>query len=257
MRISEPPGPPNEIRLLFLTMMKIMKNLKAEYYEEALITNNLSVTWENIENDLRQKNGRDSIDRGQDIYRKETSQRNLYWTDKKNLLLFLDDVLLQIPETNLLKPHGEELRRRLNALSFNNQTIGQMRIFTRKWLEQPSSEATTLHHPIHQTINIIGGNYFESHNATIINDSLVVNSFNKVKTEIDEETSRTLFKAAEIIEKSGNKSAGALFDKFNTELIKPQPEKSKLSNLWNKIVDVLPSVAIVTQAILKIIGLSE
>jgi hypothetical protein len=55
MRISEPPGPPNEIRLLFLTMMKIMKNLKAEYYEEALITNNLSVTWENIENDLRQK----------------------------------------------------------------------------------------------------------------------------------------------------------------------------------------------------------
>ena len=243
MHISEPTGPPKEIRLLFSTMMKIMnENLKVEYDRESLSTHDVYLTWRNIETDpLR----RDSVNRGQDTYREETFQlvlRNIYWTDKKKLLLFLDDVLLRVPETNLLKALGDELRTRLTALGFNNQNIDQMQIFARKWREQSSEypETTTLHHLTHQTINIIGGNYFESHNATIINDSLVVNSFNKVKTKIDEETSRTLFKAAEIIEKSGNKSAGALFDKFNTELIKPQPEKSKLSNLWNKTVEVPP-----------------
>jgi hypothetical protein len=135
MHISEPPGPPAEIRLLFLTLMKIMENLKIQYYEEALITHNLSVTWSNIETELRQKNGRDSFNREPDWYQKETFQRvlrNLHVRDRQRLLPFLDDVLLHVPETNLLKPHLDELRSRLNALSFENQTVDQMRIFTRR-----------------------------------------------------------------------------------------------------------------------------
>ena len=126
--------------------------------------------------------------------------------------------------------------------------------------------------PPHQTIYNIRRNYIRSdkvmvdvdvdvdvfrdiHNATIINKSLVENSFNKVKREIDEETSKALVKVAEIIEKSGNASAGLLFDKFNEELNKPQPEKSRLSDFWSGIVAVPPSVATLAGAVSKITGL--
>ncbi|MFZ0513010.1 MAG: hypothetical protein WAM14_15485, partial [Candidatus Nitrosopolaris sp.] len=54
---------------------------------------------------------------------------------------------------------------------------------------------------------------------------------------------KALVKAADFIEKSGNASAGALFDKFNEELNKPRPKNSKLSNLWSGIESVLPSIA--------------
>ena len=136
MHISKPSGAPPEIMLLFSTMMKIMINLKEEYDREALITRNLYVTWNNIETELRQTNGRNGINRGEDAYQKETFQlllRNLYGTNKQKLLDFIDDVLLQIPETNLLKALRDELRTRLNALGFNNQTIDQMRIFIHEW----------------------------------------------------------------------------------------------------------------------------
>ena len=255
MHISQPSGPPNEIRLLFSTVMKIMRNLKVEYYQEALINHNLNVTWDNIENELRRANGSYGTDKGKEWYQKETFQRllrNLDGTNKQKLLLFLDDVLLQIPETNLVEALGDELRTRLNALSFNNQTIDQMRIFKRQW-RGDSAETTTLHPPTCQMTYNIGGNYSETgrvmgdvdvfrdiHNATIINESLIVNSFNKVKTKLDEETSKTLLKLGKIIEQSGDASAGALLDKFNEELNKTQPEKSKLSNLWSGIVKVPP-----------------
>jgi hypothetical protein len=77
-----------------------------------------------------------------------------------------------------------------------------------------------------ETIYHIEGNYYEKdrvtkevfrdiHNATIISESLVENSFNKVKGERDEETAKALIDVAKFIEKSGKASAGALFDKFN------------------------------------------
>ncbi len=208
MHLSESPGPPNEIRLLFSTVMKIMENLKVQYYEEALIKNDLNVTWMNIESQLRQTNGSYGYSKENDSYHRETFQRllrNLHVRDKQKLLLFLDDVLLQVPETNLLRPHAEELRTRLNALSFNNQTIDQMRIFTHQWRETEQSrggrEPTTQHIAPHQTNYYIRGNYFEENrlmvdvfrdinNSTIINKSLVESSFNKVKREHDEETAR-------------------------------------------------------------------
>jgi hypothetical protein len=87
-------------------------------------------------------------------------------------------------------------------------------------------QTSTERFPPYQTIYYIGGNYSETgrvmgdvfrdiHNATIINKSLVENSFNKVKRERDEETSKALVKVAEFIEKSGDPASGALFDKFN------------------------------------------
>ena len=92
------------------------------------------------------------------------------------------------------------------------------------------------------------------HNATIINESLVVDSFNKVR-ERDEETGKALIEVAKFIENSGNVSAGALLNTFYEELNKTQPEKSKLSSLWSGILTLLPSVATLAGAVSKITGL--
>jgi len=65
-------------------MMKIMKNLKVEYYMESLSTHD-HVAWRNIETDPLRR------DKGQDTYREEMFQlllRNLYFTNKQKLLDF-------------------------------------------------------------------------------------------------------------------------------------------------------------------------
>jgi hypothetical protein len=67
----------------------------------------------------------------------------------------------------------------------------------------------------------------------MINKSLVENSFNKVKVKRDEETGKVLIDVAKFIENSRNLSAGVLFNTFNEELNKTQPEKSKLSELYS------------------------
>jgi len=122
------------------------------------------------------------------------------------------------------------------------------------------------HFPHHQVIYNIGGNYSETgrvmgdvfkdiQNATVINKSLVENSFNKVKTEHDEETSKALVEVAKFIEKSKNPAAGVLFDSFNQELNKSQPDKSKLKSFWEVLQNALPSIATISDSVAKIVRL--
>jgi hypothetical protein len=81
------------------------------------------------------------------------------------------------------------------------------------------------------------------YNIKNVNNSLVESSFNKAKQDYDDETVKALTKIAEFIEKSGDPAAGALFDIFNQELNKPQPDKYKLKQVWSGIENVLPSIA--------------
>jgi hypothetical protein len=127
-------------------------------------------------------------------------------------------------------------------------------------------QSSTEHFPPYQIIYNIGGNYSEKgrvmgdefrdiRNATIINKSLVENSFNKVKREHDEEISKALVEVAKFIEKSGDPVSGALFDKFNEELNKPQPDKSRLKSFWSGIQNALPSIASISDSVAKIVSL--
>jgi hypothetical protein len=50
-----------------------MQDLDAECYEEALVIHGMSITWSNIENNLRETDSRYKISR----YQKETFQRVL------------------------------------------------------------------------------------------------------------------------------------------------------------------------------------
>ncbi len=89
-------------------------------------------------------------------------------------------------------------------------------------------------------------------NATIINKSNVINSFNKVKKEYDEEVATALIEIAKFIEESGDVSAGILFNEFNEELNQPQPDKSKIKNIWNGIEKTLPSITTISEIIAKL-----
>ena len=106
--------------------------------------------------------------------------------------------------------------------------------------------------------SIVMGDIFSNiKNSTIVNRSLVERSFNKVKSEADEETAKVLLKVAEVVADSGNKEAGEILDQFNEELAKPAPRKSLLKRSWDNLVQVLPTVTTVAgaaAAIAKLFG---
>ena len=100
---------------------------------------------------------------------------------------------------------------------------------------------------------IIMGDVFKNiNNATIINKSIVENSFNKVKKEHNEEVAKALVQIAGFIEQSGDINAATLYDKFNEELNKPNAEKSTLRKLWGGIEKTLPSIATISEVVAKL-----
>ncbi len=100
---------------------------------------------------------------------------------------------------------------------------------------------------------LIMGDVFKNiQNATIINKAVVIDSFNKVKKEHDEDVANALLKIGEFIEKSGDVSAGILFDKFNEELNKSNAEKSTLIKIWDGIEKTLPSIKALSAVIAKL-----
>ena len=102
---------------------------------------------------------------------------------------------------------------------------------------------------------VMGDNFENISNSTIINKSFVQNAFNKVKNENDEETGRALLKVAEFIENSDNPAAGALFDSFTKELSNPQPDKVRLESFWRGISNAIPAIKSIIEVKSKIIPL--
>ena len=103
------------------------------------------------------------------------------------------------------------------------------------------------------TEEVIMGDMFKNiQNATIINKSVVENSFNKIKEEYGEDVAKAMLQMAEFIEGSGNKEAGDLFDRFNEELNKTEPKKPVLKSLWAGIEKALPAITALSEAIAKL-----
>lgn len=100
---------------------------------------------------------------------------------------------------------------------------------------------------------LIMGDIFENiNNSTIINKSLVENSFNKISEQYGQQTGEALLKIAEFIHNSNDPAAGTLFDEFNEELRKPTSDRSRLKKIWSGIEKVLPSIATISNAVMAI-----
>jgi hypothetical protein len=103
------------------------------------------------------------------------------------------------------------------------------------------------------TEEVVMGDVFKNiRNATIINKSVVENSFNKLSKDCGEDVAKALVQIAEFIEKSGNREAGELFDTFNEELNKTEPKKSVLKRLWEGTETALPAIKTLSGAIAKL-----
>jgi tetratricopeptide (TPR) repeat protein len=107
--------------------------------------------------------------------------------------------------------------------------------------------------PKQKKIEVIMGDKIENiQNSTIINRSVVSDSFNKIKEGYGEDVANALMQIAEFIEESGNKEAGELFDSFNNEIKEQEPKKSVLKSLWGGIEKALPAITAVSEAIIKL-----
>ena len=102
---------------------------------------------------------------------------------------------------------------------------------------------------------VMGDKYENITNSTIINRSSLENAFNQIKEQVDEETANALIQVAEIVGQSDNPAAGVLLTSFTEEVKSKEPDKSKLSQYWNGLVTLLPSVATLSTACAKIIPL--
>ena len=113
---------------------------------------------------------------------------------------------------------------------------------------KPKEEKTVIY-----TEGVYMGDVFKNiQNATIINKSVVENSFNKIKEGYGEDVAKALLQIAEFIEGSGNKEAGGLFDSFNEELNKPESKKPVLKSIWAGIEKALPAITALSEAIAKL-----
>ena len=88
----------------------------------------------------------------------------------------------------------------------------------------------------------MGDTYKNISGSTIINRSLVDQSFNSVKRDFDPQTAEAIRKLADFVNASGNRAAAELLDDFNTELVKKAPRKSLLRGIWEGIKNELPTV---------------
>lgn len=105
-----------------------------------------------------------------------------------------------------------------------------------------------------QTGNIIlytGDVFKDIQNSTIISKSKVENAFNRLPNE---ESRKAHVELTDLIKKSENPAAGAIFDSFNEELKKPTPDKSRLEKLGEGIQQVLPTVTAVAGCVTKILS---
>lgn len=99
---------------------------------------------------------------------------------------------------------------------------------------------------------VMGSVFRDIQDAQILNESVVKNSFNKVKQEHNEEVAKALLQIGKFIQDSGNVPTGILFDKFNEELNKPNAEKSTLRTIWGGIEKTLPSIATISEVVGKL-----
>lgn len=86
----------------------------------------------------------------------------------------------------------------------------------------------------------MGKIYKNIRNSTIVDDSIVIKSFNEIQRNFGQDTAKALLRVAEEIAKSHNKEASELFMAFNKELQKPEPSRSVLKTHWDGIVKALP-----------------
>lgn len=96
---------------------------------------------------------------------------------------------------------------------------------------------------------IMGDKFENIQGSTIVNRSTLTNAMNEVEYKHDAEVAAALSEIAAFIEKEENEGAAVLMNSFAEEAAKEEPDKSKLSQLWQGITAVVPGVTALAGAV--------
>jgi hypothetical protein len=86
-------------------------------------------------------------------------------------------------------------------------------------------------------------------NSTIINESTLNSSLNKIRDDGKDSLADALLEVAQEVEASKDAKAGELFNFFTDELAKGSPSKPVLKALWDGITSQLPHINSLASAI--------
>ncbi|MEM8851394.1 MAG: hypothetical protein AAGE03_15355 [Pseudomonadota bacterium] len=89
---------------------------------------------------------------------------------------------------------------------------------------------------------IMGDKFENIQGSTIVNRSTLSNAMNEVRYRHDDEVAQALSEIAAYVETAENEGAAILMNSLAEEAAKEEPDKSKLRQLWDGIVAVLPGV---------------
>ncbi len=96
-----------------------------------------------------------------------------------------------------------------------------------------------LKYPRNKAKVIMGDNFENISNSTIVNKSVLLDVMEK---ENSEELKRALMKLRKVVEGSNNEDAVGLFNDFLEELSNKTPQKRRLKSFWTSLVEVLPHI---------------
>jgi hypothetical protein len=107
----------------------------------------------------------------------------------------------------------------------------------------------------HRVQIVMGDNFQNISNSTIVNHSTVEGSFKSLKSRGQDDVAHAIERLAAIVEKSKNAEAAELFNVFAEEVAKPAPKKTLLKTIWAGLIAALPGVAQMTDIAGKIVTL--
>ena len=96
---------------------------------------------------------------------------------------------------------------------------------------------------------IMGGNFENISNSTVINESHLSNALNTVQSQYGSDVKNALTEISTHIKRYNEVNSGNLLDGFNKELCDTTPNQAVLTTLWDALVRTLPDVSKVSTAI--------
>lgn len=151
-------------------------------------------------------------------------------TDLMLLLTGVYSGLKGNPQLNFKNIERHRKKEKEKVKLFNEEVSSEFEIVLLDDLE--------LKYPRNKTKVIMGDNFENISNSTIVNKSILLD----VMEENSEELNRVLLKLKRIVEESNNEDAIGLFNDFLEELSNKTPKKRRLKSFWTSLVNVLPHI---------------
>jgi hypothetical protein len=103
-----------------------------------------------------------------------------------------------------------------------------------------------------EVVRVDGDYIIAGHGTMISNRSVVANSFNEISHAFDRDVASALAALAEVVDRSGSDEAKENLALFLEELRSERPRKSALKSLFLGIQQAVPTIASMTDVVLKI-----